>query len=192
MLKTASPDKRFRDALFRIVGSQQKVLKTGEISTPLGPMIAIGDEENLYLLEFIERQGLEGEIERFKKKTKATETRGDAGSIKSIERELSLYFSGKLREFKTQVAVLGSPFQKSVWEQLRKIPCGETRSYADIAKALERPTAFRAVAQANRTNQLAIIIPCHRVINASGALAGYAGGVHRKQWLLDHERGMRK
>lgn len=191
MAKT-EPDTRFRDALFRIVGSQAKVFKTAEITTPLGPMIAIGDEENLYLLEFIERKGLEQEIERFKKATKATVTGGYTDSIKSIERELSLYFSGKLREFKTRVAVLGSPFQKSVWEQLQKIPCGETRSYADIAKALGRPTAFRAVAQGNRTNQLAIIIPCHRVISASGALAGYAGGVHRKQWLLDHERGMRK
>lgn len=83
---------------------------------------------------------------------------------------------------------MGSPFQTSVWEQLRKIPPGKTCSYADIALALGKPAAYRAVAQANGANQLAIIIPCHRVINSSGELGGYGGGVARKEWLLNHEK----
>ena len=83
---------------------------------------------------------------------------------------------------------MGSDFQKSVWAALRKIPPGETRSYLDTAKAVGKPTAFRAVANANGANQLAIIIPCHRVINNNGELGGYGGGISRKQWLIDHEK----
>lgn len=88
---------------------------------------------------------------------------GQTTPIQSIERELSQFFEGTLTEFKTSLHLMGSPFQKSVWEQLKKIPPGETRSYADIALALGKPAAYRAVAQANGANQLAIVIPCHRV-----------------------------
>lgn len=84
--------------------------------------------------------------------------------------------------------MIGSSFQMRVWEELEKIPFGQTRSYQEIATAIGRPTACRAVARANSTNQLAIIIPCHRVINSSGALGGYAGGLSRKQWMLKHEQ----
>ena len=87
--------------------------------------------------------------------------------------------------------LLGSPFQKQVWEELKKIPSGETRAYLAIAKAVGRPTACRAVANANGANQLAIIIPCHRVINTNGELGGYGGGIARKQWLLDLEKNGR-
>jgi AraC family transcriptional regulator of adaptative response/methylated-DNA-[protein]-cysteine methyltransferase len=83
--------------------------------------------------------------------------------------------------------LFGSLFQKEVWEELKKIPQGETRSYRDISKALGRKSSFRAVAQANGANQLAIVIPCHRVINANGELGGYSSGVIRKKWLLNHE-----
>ncbi|KAF1006282.1 MAG: Methylated-DNA--protein-cysteine methyltransferase [Luteibacter sp.] len=82
----------------------------------------------------------------------------------------------------------GSPFTRSVWDELMTIPPGTTRSYSAIAASAGRPTAVRAVARANGANQIAIVIPCHRVIGADGSLTGYGGGLWRKEWLLRHER----
>lgn len=183
----------FRDAFSRIMGSaptqsNHLVLKAAWIDTKLGPMIAIADDEGLYLLEFADRRGLEHEIERLRKKMKAAIIPGETKVIKQIEIELMNYFDGKQCEFKTPLVLIGSPFQKNVWKVLQKIPPGETRSYLDIANAIKNPAAFRAVANANGANQLAIIIPCHRVINANGELGGYGGGISRKQWLLSHEK----
>ena len=185
----------FRDAFSRIMGATPTLLKNNNLlkaawlDTRLGPMIAISDEDVLYLLEFVDRRGLEREIEKLRLKTKLAIIPGHTQPIKLIEKELQLYFEGKLVEFKTPLFFLGSSFQKQVWEELKKIPYGETRSYADIAKAIGKPSAFRAVAQANGANQIAIVIPCHRVINTNGELGGYGGGLIRKQWLITHERG---
>ena len=107
--------------------------------------------------------------------------------LNRITNMVGRYFAGQLKAFTTPLAPTGTPFQKRVWEELQKIPHGETRSYAAIAAAIGRPTAFRAVAQANGANRIAIVIPCHRVINTSGALGGYSSGVERKQWLLQQE-----
>ncbi len=184
----------FRDAFSRIMGAppsklgQSNILKASWIDTPLGPMIAIADEHALYLLEFVDRRGLEREVERLRKKIKSAIIPGYTQPIRSIENELNKYFKGTLIEFKTPLFFLGSPFQKRVWEELKKIPPGETRSYSEIATAMGQPTAFRAVANANGANQFAIIIPCHRVINANGEIGGYGGGVMRKKWLLNHEK----
>ncbi|OGO94874.1 MAG: cysteine methyltransferase [Coxiella sp. RIFCSPHIGHO2_12_FULL_42_15] len=184
----------FRDAFYRIMGKPPSlgdhcnILKAAWLDTPLGPMIAITDEEALYLLEFIDRRGLELEVERLRKRTKSAIIPGNTELINTIEKELNLYFHGKLREFKTPLFLIGSSFQKRVWEALKKIPYGETRSYLDIAKVVGNDTAFRAVARANGANQIAIVIPCHRVINANGDLGGYGGGLSRKQWLLEQER----
>lgn len=184
----------FRDAFSRIMGAAPtrlddgKILKASWIDTRLGPMVAIGDEHALYLLEFVDRRGLEREVERLRKRTKSAIIPGITEPIRSIERELAQYFEGTLTAFTTPLFLLGSPFQKSIWEQLMNIPPGETRSYLDLARSLGKPTAFRAVAQANGANQLAIVIPCHRVINSNGDLGGYGGGISRKNWLLDHEK----
>jgi AraC family transcriptional regulator, regulatory protein of adaptative response / methylated-DNA-[protein]-cysteine methyltransferase len=184
----------FRDAFSRIMGAaptklgNSKILKASWLDTPLGPMIAIADEQALYLLEFVDRRGLEREVERLRQKIKSTIIPGSTQPISSIESELIQYFNGKLREFKTPLFFLGSPFQKCVWEELIKIPYGQTRSYLDLASAIGKPSAFRAVAQANGANQFAIIIPCHRVINTNGELGGYGGGLMRKKWLINHER----
>jgi len=184
----------FRDAFTRIMGAppsksgSKKVLKASWLDTPLGPMVAIADDDALYLIEFVDRRGLEKEIERLRKKTKLPIVPGKSSPINQIERELEDYFSGKLKEFKTPLFLLGSPFQKRVWEELQKIPSGETKSYAEMAKAIGKPSAFRAVGHANGSNQFAIVIPCHRVINSNGSLCGYAGGLKRKEWLLKHER----
>jgi AraC family transcriptional regulator of adaptative response/methylated-DNA-[protein]-cysteine methyltransferase len=187
----------FRDAFSRIMGAaptklgQSPILNASWIDTPLGPMIAIANEESLYLLEFVDRRGLESEIEqieRLKHKTKSAIIPGCTKPILSIERELQFYFKGELKEFKTPLIFLGSPFQKQVWAELVKIPPGETRSYSEIAQAIGKPTATRAIAQASGANQFCIIIPCHRVINANGELGGYSGGLIRKKWLLNHEK----
>ncbi len=185
----------FRDAFSKIMGTapsdvdqHYKVLKASWIDTPLGPMLAISDEEALYLLEFVERRGLEREIEKLRSKTKVSIIPGDTSPIASINAELKLYFDGALKSFKTPIHIMGSPFQKLVWEELMRIPYGQTRSYHDQAIGIGKQTAYRAVANANGANQLAIVIPCHRIINKNGDLGGYGGGISRKKWLIDHER----
>ena len=151
-------------------------------------MIAVADDDSLYLLEFVDRRGLEKEIERLRKRTKLPIIPGMAKPIEQIQKELSAYFSGKLRAFTTPLFLIGSPFQKRVWEELQKIPFGETRSYKELAVAIGKGSAVRAVASANGANQFAIVIPCHRVINTNGELGGYGGGLKRKEWLIAHEK----
>ncbi len=184
----------FRDAFSRIMGAaptllgEKNILKAAWLDTLLGPMVAIANEHELYLLEFVDRRGLEREVEHLRQKTKAAIIPGRTKVIDAIEQELHGYFKGSLKEFTTPLAFLGSPFQKQVWYELQKILPGQVRSYIQIAEAIGKPSAYRAVAQANGANQLAIIIPCHRVINANGQLGGYGGGIARKQWLLEHEK----
>ncbi|HEV7737443.1 MAG TPA: methylated-DNA--[protein]-cysteine S-methyltransferase, partial [Chlamydiales bacterium] len=109
---------------------------------------------------------------------------GRTGLLDSLQEELAQYFAGNLQTFKTPVHFTGTPFQVRVWEELQKISYGTTISYAMLAANIGKPTAFRAVARANGANKLAIIIPCHRVIYANGALGGYSGGLARKPQLL--------
>ena len=101
---------------------------------------------------------------------------------------LEAYFSGRLDALdEIAVETGGSPFQQQVWQALREIPCGRTRSYGDVAEAIGRPRATRAVGMANHHNPIAIVVPCHRVVGSDGSLGGYAGGAARKRWLLAHE-----
>ena len=102
--------------------------------------------------------------------------------------QLAAYFAGQRRTFDLPLAPRGTGFQALVWRELVKIPYGETRSYGDVARAIGRPAASRAVGAANGRNPIAIIVPCHRVIGASGELTGYGGGLPMKRWLLGHER----
>lgn len=185
----------FRDAFSKIMGAapskttdEMKVLKASWLDSVLGPMIAIADDNFLYLLEFANRRGLEREVERMRLRQKAAIIPGETSPIKSIQKELALYFAGKLKDFKTPLYLMGSDFQKQAWQALCEIPYGQTRSYRQQAEAIGNERAFRAVANANGANQLAIIIPCHRIINSNGDLGGYGGGVTRKQWLIDHEK----
>jgi AraC family transcriptional regulator of adaptative response/methylated-DNA-[protein]-cysteine methyltransferase len=158
------------------------------IDTPIGPMLAIADDKHLHMLEFVERKSLQSHVDRYRKQFNATVLPGDAAALKLIRQELKDYFAGKTLTFKSKIANAGTEFQQSVWDELRRIPPGETRSYLDVSKTIGQPTAVRAVANANRLNRCAIILPCHRVIGSDGTLTGYAGGLWRKQWLLDHER----
>ena len=106
-----------------------------------------------------------------------------------VFRQLDEYFAGTRTEFAFPYRLHGTPFQEKVWEALRQIPYGETRSYKDIARAIGHPKAFRAVGMANNRNPILIAIPCHRVIGAGGRLTGYAWGLERKKALLDLEQG---
>lgn len=184
----------FRDAFSKIMGeapahrkNQLPLLKAAWLDSPLGPILAIADEEKLFLLEFVERRGLEREVERLRQRLNAAIVPGMSEPLRSIEQELKKYFEGTLKQFETPLFLLGSDFQKRVWKELLRIPYGATRSYAAQAVAMGSSKATRAVANANGANQLAIIIPCHRIINSNGALGGYGGGVARKEWLLQHE-----
>jgi methylated-DNA-[protein]-cysteine S-methyltransferase len=109
-----------------------------------------------------------------------------------VERQLGEYFRGKRKAFDLKLNFVGTPFQNKVWEALLRIPYGQTRSYGEIARELGNPKAVRAVGAANGKNPIAIIAPCHRVIGASGALTGFAGGLKAKEHLLDLEKGARR
>ncbi len=180
-------DSDYRAALAAIVSrppsnpSQQQLMAEW-LDTPLGPMLAMADEEQLLLLEFVERRGLEAGLRRLAARYAIVS--GSSAPLESIRDELTGYFAGELREFTTPVRTAGTDFQKRVWRELQRIPYGETISYLELARRVDRPKAFRAVAQANGANQLAVIIPCHRVINANGRIGGYGGGVPRKEDLL--------
>lgn len=167
-------------------------LNAAWFNTPLGPMIAIANEDKLFLLEFFERRNLENGIERLQKHTQARIIAGKTSLISQIETEIAEYFAGNLTEFKTPYQVFGSLFQVQVWQALCQIPYGETRSYAEQAESMGKPSAYRAVANANGANRLAIIVPCHRIITSSGELGGYGGGISRKQELLKLEQKTRR
>jgi len=162
-----------------------KKLYSSWIDTKCGKMLCIASDAALYLLEFEGRRGLDDELQRLNKKYLIEE--GISKPIAEIRRELALYFEGKLTSFKTPMNIEGTPFQKEVWQELIKIPFGKKISYAELAQKIGRPKAFRAAANANGKNQLAIIIPCHRVINSNGEIGGYGGGVPKKKWLIEHE-----
>ncbi|OIK23816.1 cysteine methyltransferase [Streptomyces malaysiense] len=103
--------------------------------------------------------------------------------------QLDAYYAGELREFTLELDLRGTPFQRSVWDRLTRIPYGETRTYGQLADALGNPGASRAVGLANGRNPISIIVPCHRVVGSDGSLTGYGGGLDRKRRLLDFERG---
>ena len=184
----------FRNAISKHIGVSPKnannkfFLKADWIETPIGTMIAIADKYSLYLLEFLDRKALPGEMEKLKKITNSEIVMGREEPIDLVEKELNLYFAGKILSFNTPLAEFGSRFTREVWDALRSIPVGELRSYSDIAQAIGSTSACRAVARANGANQISILIPCHRVIGADGTLTGYGGGLWRKKWLIEHER----
>ena len=113
-------------------------------------------------------------------------------ALKTCLRQLDEYFRGKRQKFSVKLSLRGTAFQKRVWGELVKVRYGKTASYRDIAKAAGRPRAVRAVGNTNRLNPVSIIVPCHRIIGSDGKLVGYGGGVWRKAWLLEHERGKAK
>ncbi|MFF4250464.1 methylated-DNA--[protein]-cysteine S-methyltransferase [Streptomyces sp. NPDC001663] len=150
------------------------------IPSPYGPLTLVADDGVLCGLYMTDQRHRPSE-----------ETFGlpDGTPFAEAEQQLKAYFAGELKEFTLELRLHGTPFQRSVWDQLRKIPYGETRSYGDLADALGNPSASRAVGLANGRNPIGIIVPCHRVVGANGSLTGYGGGLDRKQRLLDFESG---
>ena len=114
----------------------------------------------------------------------------DRALLERVADQLARYFDGTLTRFDVPLDLAGTPFQREVWDQLMRIPCGETISYGELARRVGRPGSARAVGAANGQNPVAVIVPCHRVIGAGGKLTGYGGVLHRKAWLLDHEAGI--
>ena len=157
------------------------------LDTRVGPMVAGVHEGALVLLEFTDRQRIEIQVPRLKQRFKGELRAGGDPTLAQTERELDEYFAGRRRAFTMPLAFPGTPFEERVWRRLLEIPYGETISYEELALATSTKGAVRAVGSANGRNRIAIVIPCHRVINKGGGLGGYGGGLWRKRLLLDLE-----
>ncbi len=185
----------FREAFARLFGHAPAAmagrapgLVAEWLDTPLGGMIAVADDRSLHLLEFTDRKGLAAELQRLSKATGGRIGLGRTSVTDAAEAQLRRYFAGESGDFDLELTLYGTPFLREVWNELRRIPPGATVSYGELAARIGRPRAVRAVARAVGSNQLAIVIPCHRVIGADGSLTGYAGGLWRKQALIAIER----
>jgi AraC family transcriptional regulator of adaptative response/methylated-DNA-[protein]-cysteine methyltransferase len=158
-----------------------------EIATPLGTMIAIADMHYLYLLQFTDMPKLTHHIQRLERRTQASIISGINAVTAQLAHELEHYFTGTLQNFTVPIRPYGTSFQINTWQALRTVPYGVTTSYTHLAHMICHPTAHRAVANANGTNDIIIIIPCHRIVRHGGELGGYGAGVERKKWLIEHE-----
>jgi methylated-DNA-[protein]-cysteine S-methyltransferase len=147
--------------------------------TPIGVLEIIGTEEAISSIMFAEQDVV---VHSLKEETPAV--------LKDCYGQMDEYFKGERREFSFPYTSIGTEFQKSVWNALTTIPYSETGSYKDIAISIGNEKAIRAVGSANGKNKLSIVVPCHRIIGTNGKLTGYAGGLWRKEWLLEHEKGI--
>jgi AraC family transcriptional regulator of adaptative response/methylated-DNA-[protein]-cysteine methyltransferase len=158
-----------------------------EIQTPIGKMLACATMDGICLLEFEERKNIKKQLSDLEKSLGGEVAVGTNKHLEELEDQLSEYFRGKRTEFNLPLVLTGTPFQETVWRALQEIPFGKQITYKELTNQLGDPKAIRAVAGANGANKMAIIIPCHRVTGTGGKLTGYAGGLWRKKWLLDHE-----
>ena len=187
----------FRDAFARTFGTppgrgrDAGAVLLAFLESPLGPLVAGATPDGVCLLEFTDRRSLETQLDTVRRRLGCATVPGDNAHLRQLPSELGAYFAGELRSFTVPVVAPGTPFQEQVWRELRRIPYGETRSYEGLAGTLGRPNAQRAVGRANGQNRIAIVVPCHRVVNKDGNLGGYGGGLWRKRFLLDLERGAR-
>lgn len=156
------------------------------IDSPVGALAAAATDEGLAFLEFASNDRLERQVGGLWRRFGATRS-GEHQVIDQTATEIREYFAGNRHQFEVPLVIRGTPFQERVWRELSRIPYGETRSYADLAEALGIRNGQRAVGLANGMNRLAIIVPCHRVIERAGGLRGYGGGLWRKKHLLDLE-----
>lgn len=184
----------FRDAFTRTFGDApgrsrgRECVLLSWLRSPLGPLVAGSTNDGICLLEFSDRRMLEAQFAKMKRLFDGPIVPGTNDHLEKLRTEIERYFAGSLRSFSVSLIHPGTPFQERVWRGLLAIPYGETRSYKDLAAAVGSPAAVRAVGRANGLNRIAIVIPCHRVVNHDGRLGGYGGGLHRKQFLLDLER----
>ncbi len=178
---------RISTEIFPFEGLESRVIETTTIATPLGSMLAGAIDQGICLLDFATREILEIQIARLQKSFKAELKPGNNTHLQALKEQLEEYFANKREMFELPIVLSGTAFQNKAWKELQNIPYGETRTYKQQAIKVGTPKAIRAVATANGNNRIAIVIPCHRVIAASGELAGYAGGIWRKQFLLELE-----
>lgn len=150
------------------------------LESPIGPLLLAGDGARLSKVGFPNGKG---------RVAPRDDWRRDDDQFVEARAQLTAYFAGELRAFDLELMPVGSPFQLAVWQALKAIPYGATMSYGELATQIGRPSASRAVGAANGANPIPIIVPCHRVIGASGALTGFGGGIETKRWLLAHEKG---
>ena len=141
----------------------------------IGPFEVVGNQKGILTIKF--------------NKEPLKTDRNLPACMKDCLGQMDEYFKGRRKKFSVTLVLKGTDFQKAVWRQLQKIPFGRTASYGDVARAINRPKAFRAVGNANNKNPIPLIIPCHRVIGSNGKMVGFGGGIWRKEWLLDHESG---
>ncbi len=185
----------FRAAVQRLFGAPPKdaahrgrVLLAERLTTPLGKMLAVADDAGLHLLDFVDRRGLERKLVSLRTRLNVTVVPGSHPVLTAVAAQIAAYFIGSRFHFDLPLSPTGSEWEHRAWRHLRSIPVGSTQSYGEMATALGRPGAARAVGRANGMNFISIIIPCHRVIASDGNLRGYGGGLWRKQWLLRHEQ----
>lgn len=164
------------------------MIRTTIINTPIGEMFAAATGEGICLLEFSERKSLESELTALALTFKSSQKKGGKKQLRILKKQLKEYFEGKRKTFSVPLIIHGTEFQEEIWKVLGTIPYGTTISYLNQAKLISNPGAVRAVANANGSNRIAILIPCHRVIGSDGDLTGYGGGLDRKRWLIDHEK----
>jgi AraC family transcriptional regulator of adaptative response/methylated-DNA-[protein]-cysteine methyltransferase len=183
----------FRQAFSEVFGKSPGKCRDADcilaawVETPCGPMVAAATSAAVCLLEFTDRRMLEQQFRTLRKLFSAAVVPGDNTHLIALRRQLEEYFGGRRETFDLPLDFRGTEFQMNVWRELLKIPYGQTRSYEDIARMLRSPGAVRAVGHANGQNRIAIVIPCHRVVNKDGKLGGYGGGLWRKRLLLDLE-----
>ncbi len=184
----------FREAFAQVFGNppsavdRESSIWINRIATPLGSMIMGVHDSGLCLLEFAERRMLDTQLKRLSQRMGRVFLPGEHPLMEQVKQQLDAYFNGSLRSFTLPLQAPGTVFQEAVWQELRAIPYGETRSYSQVAAQIGHADAVRAVGRANGDNRIAIIIPCHRVVGSGGEPTGYGGGIWRKEYLLAMEQ----
>lgn len=183
----------FRDAFRKVAGRtpgrsrEAEPIAVEEWQSPLGPLVLAAVDAGVCLLEFGDPRRVERQAAALHRWFGGPIVRESHPHVRTLRTELTEYFAGARRRFTVPLVLRGTPFELATWNALRDIPYGRTVSYADIARAIDNPGAVRAVGSANGRNRIAIVVPCHRVVNANGDLGGYGGGLWRKKRLLELE-----
>jgi AraC family transcriptional regulator of adaptative response/methylated-DNA-[protein]-cysteine methyltransferase len=184
----------FRDAFRRTFGAPPGQSEGTDCividwtESPVGPLVLGAKSDGICLLEFSHPERLPKQLGLLKKVFQCPVVPGQHKFLDQLKKELADYFAGSLTEFRVPITLQGTPFQESVWNGLLEIPYAQTQSYEGLAQAVGQPRASRAVGRANGQNRIAIVVPCHRVVNKNGKMGGYGGGLWRKQFLLELEQ----
>ena len=184
----------FREAFSRLFGIPPGKSRSTDciaiawMESPLGPLLAGATSKSICFLEFTDRRMMEAQCKTLSRRFGKAIVPGMNGHLSRLQQELNEYFDGARKQFSVALDFPGTSFQQKVWNELLKIPYGKTISYEELARRIDSPGAVRAVGTANGMNRIAILIPCHRVVNKNGKLGGYGGGLRRKEALLQLEQ----